>query len=72
MLTAAVQPFRGPGLPDRADHCPRCESRIAQIVRVARAAAATVLITKDDADAAAVEADRLARAELAGADGCRG
>lgn len=73
MLTAAAQPFRGPGLPDRDDYCPRCETRIEQIVRIAVASVtATGIVSKADADAVAVEADRLARVELAKAGGCRG
>jgi uncharacterized protein (UPF0212 family) len=71
MLTAAAPAVRA-AQPPPDSCCPRCEGRVERIVRIARAAAVTIVITKDDADAIAAEADRLARAELAAAGGCWG
>ncbi len=65
-------PFHGFGVPDRADYCPRCKDRLERIVRIARQAATQVVVGKVEADAIAAEAERLARVELAAANGCWG
>lgn len=71
-LATRTAPCIGAPPPPLDDFCPRCEGRIDRIVRIAREAAEQVVITKADADAVAVEADRLAREELADAGGCWG